>query len=284
MPKNKKKQDEKKAMTAAEIRTMREEEMLDSVYREKTARERHIETVLVWVAAVLSTALIMTVLHFSHMFITKMAAFVIPYLWMIPCNKLYLSDFLIKLTGLILAVLLIILFDFALNINFSTRARPKEKWKKIVKIVGLTAFGVDILYAVIGRFFGTGFTAPSGGILSLIVYYLHKLLLVPVTDVLCYLVIPSATVRFILMLIAETREKTELPLLLSGWCVMAFGLLGLSWNGVVLAGAWVILYQLMQAGACSILYHRTDTVWRPVMLYFGLTGTYYIVGWLLSLL
>lgn len=284
MPKKHNKQDEKKAMTAAQIRTMREEEMLDSVYREKTAREKHAETAFIWIAAILCTALLMTALHYYHVLVGKASAFVLPYLWMIPDHSGFLGDFLSKLMELITAILLIILFDFALNINFSTRTRPEEKWKKPVRIVGLVAFGTVIFYAVIARFFHTGFVPPSGSIFSQVMYYLTHLLLVPVTDVLLYLVIPSATVRMILLLIAESREKTELPQLLAGWCIMTFGLLGLSWNAVVMAGAWVIVYAVMQAGACSILYHRTDTVWRPIMLCFGLTGTYYIVSWLLSLL
>lgn len=285
MSKKPNKQDpEKKAMNASEIRAMREEEMLDSVYREKTQQEKNMQTALIWVVTAVGTAVLVVALHYFGVLCSVVTDFVLPYFWMLDNTSGFLAEFITKLLELALVLFVAISFNFALNVNYSTKGRPKEAWKKRVGYATLAAFGIDVIYLVVSRIFSGPFVPPSGGIFSQTMYYFTKLLLVPFTNVMLYLVLPSAILRIVLTLISETREKTELPLTVAGSVILVLGMLGMSWSGVRGAGFIIGFYAVVQAVAYSIIYHRTDTVWRPVVLYGGVTGTYYILAWLLSLI
>ena len=285
MSKKPNKQDpEKKAMSASEIRAMREEEMLDSVYHEKTQKEKNIETVLLWAAAVAGTALLITALHYWNMLSGKITAFIMPYFWMLDNRNGYLAECLTKLLELALVLVVTIAFGFALNIQYSGAGRPKETWKKRVGYATVAAFGVDVLYLVLSRIFDGSFVPPEGSAFATVMYYLTKLLRVPVVNIMLYLAIPSALLRMVLTPLSETRDKMYLPLTIAGALILTLGMLGMSWSGLRSAGFFIVMYAALQAAAYSVIYHRTDTVWRPVVLYMGVTGTYYILAWLLSLI
>ena len=285
MPKYDKKQDgEKKAMTASEIRDMREEEMLDSVYREKTQQEKHVENGIIWGVTLIVTAVLVVGLHYLGVLESIISEFLLPFLWMVDDSSGFLAEFFAKLLELALILFVTVSFGFALNINYSSKGRPKETWKKLVGYATLAAFGIDVLYLVLSRIFSGPFTPPVGGIFSQVMYYITKLLIVPFAHVMLYLVVPSAIIKMILTLISHTREQTELPLTVAGSVILALGMLGMTWSDVKSAGFLIIFYVIVQAAAYSIIYHRTDTIWRPVLLYSGVTGTYYILAWLLSLI
>ena len=170
------------------------------------------------------------------------------------------------------------------NINYSSKGRDKLCWTNIVKYSVWAAFGVDILYLVLSRIFGSPFALPGGGIFSQVMYFLTKLFVVPFANVMLYLVLPSAIIKMILTLVSETREKTELPLTVVCSITMILGMLGISWSGLRTAGFLIVLYAIVQGVACSIVYHRTDTIWRPVLLYSGVTAVYYVLAFLLALI
>lgn len=285
MPKKDKNQEtEKQAMTSNDIRAMREDELLDSVYREKTKKEKNVEVGVIWFATVVSTAVIIVALHYFGILNSLIGSVVLPYLWMIENGSGFLAEFFSKIIELALVLFITVSFSFALNINYSSKGRDKGSWTNIVKYSVWAAFGIDLIYLVMSRLFGNPFAMPDGGIFSQVMYFITKLLVVPFANVMLYLVLPSAVIRMILTLISDTREKTEIPLTVASSVTMILGMLGMSWSGLRTAGFLIVLYAIVQGVAYSIVYHRTDTIWRPVLLYSGVTAVYYVLAFLLSLI
>ncbi len=285
MPKkNKKDKAEKQAMTSDDIRAMREDELLDSIYREKTQNEKNVETGVIWFAAVASTAVVIVGLYYFGKLNSLISSFVMPYLWMIEDGSGFLPEFFSKLIELALVLFITVSFSFALNINYSSKGRSKENWTKMVRYSVLAAFGVDLIYLVVSRIFDSPFSMPDGGMFSRVMYFVTKIFVVPSANVMLYLVLPSAIVKMILTLICDTREKTELPLTVVSSITMILGMLGMSWSEVKYAGLPIVLYVAVQGVAYSIVYHRTDTIWRPIMLYSGVTSVYYVLAFALSLI
>ena len=284
LKKNKNQEPEKQAMTSQDIRAMREDELLDSVYREKTVKEKNVETGVVWAATVVSAVVVIVALYYFGLLNSAIGSLVLPYLWMIENGSGFLAEFFSKIIELSLVLFITVSFGFALNINYSSKGRDKICWTNIVKYSVWAAFGIDVIYLVLSRIFGSPFAMPGGGIFSQVMYFLTKLLVVPFANVMLYLVLPSAIIKMILTLISETREKTELPLTVVCSVTMILGMLGMSWSGLRTAGIPIILYAIVQGVAYSIVYHRTDTIWRPVLLYSGVTAVYYVLAFLLALI
>lgn len=279
-----KKETEKQAMTSNDIRTMREEQLLDSIYREKTKKEKNIEACMIWFAAIVSAAAVTVGLYYFGVLNSFIGSTVLPYLWMIENDSGFLAEFLVKLIELALVLFITVSFSFALNINYSSKGRPKERWTNIVKYSVLAAFGIDLIYLIISRIFNGVFSIPHGSLFSQTMYFITKLIVVPFANIMLYLVLPSAIVKMILTLLSETREKTELPLIVVSSVTMTLGMLGMSWDAIKSAGLLIAVYSAVQGIAYSIVYHRTDTIWRPVLLYSGVTAVYYVLAFALSLI
>ncbi|MBQ5545581.1 MAG: hypothetical protein IIU00_07850 [Clostridia bacterium] len=279
-----KKSEEKAAMFADEIRELRELERLDSVYTEQSRSVRTHDMLIISLITMALGALILTGLYFAEKYLGNLRNTALFYLWMIDDSAGFMTDTVTAVIHLLLFTLIAVCFGFALDINFSRSGRPKEVWGKNIRFILLASFGSCVLYAG-GHYLLTGSSfALTGSILSKSLYYFFMLTVVPTANVLLYLVLPSAIIRMILVLVSDTKEKTELPLIFAGTAIMTLGLLGIIPRSIENFGWIIFLFTLIQSAACSVLYHRTDTIWPVVLMYSGVSATYYILAALLHLL
>lgn len=281
MSKKSKAEQKKQGMTAEQIRAMREEERIASVLPEKTRSQKNLEWLFIWLATVVTTAVVIVVLHYLEQLMGILCSMVLPYLWMVDNSSGFLAELVTKVMELGVVVLVIIGFDFALDINFASTGRPSEVWRKQVKYCLLAAFGSDLLFVVMSRILTGGDVGVRGSLLSRILYYVTKIGVLPLANVMLYLVIPSAVVRMILIFVSDTKEKTELPLTVAATVTLTLGMIGVSASGILGAGFAVLVYVLIQSAAYSVLYHRTNVIWPPVVLYAFVTALYYPVAALL---
>lgn len=284
MSKQDKKQKEKQAMNAEEIRALREEERINSVFPEQSRSGKIINNLIVLLSALLTTALVFTGLFYLNRLTSFMNAYALPYLWMIDNSSGFMTELLHCLIRLLFVLAVCVLFGFALDINYSSKGRPKEVWGKYVKWCVLAAFGSDVLLMLVSRIFSGRAAGVSGSIFSQMMYYITKIGVIPFTNIMLYLVIPSAILRIVITLAANSDKKVELPLTVITTVILTLGMLGMSWTGVRGAGWLLSVYALIQSASYSVVYHRTNTIWKPTLLYTGVTALYYPLSYLLNLI
>ena len=137
---------------------------------------------------------------------------------------------------------------------------------------------------LISRIFGGRAAGVSGSLFSQVMYYITKLAVVPFTNIMLYLVIPSAIIKIVVTLVSNSDKKVELPLTVLTTVTLTLGMLSMSWEGVRHAGLLLAVYALIQSASYSVVYHRTNTIWRPTLLYMGVTALYYPLSYLLNLI
>lgn len=284
MSKQDKKQKEKQAMNAEEIRALREEERINSVFPEQSQSGKLLNNLLVLFAALFTATLVFVGLFYLNRLTSFMNSYALPYLWMIDDSSGFMTELLHCAIRLLFVLVICVLFGFALDINYSSKGRPKEVWGKYVKWCVLAAFGSDVLLMLISRFFGGRSAGVSGSLFSQVMYYITKLAVVPFTNIMLYLVIPSAIIKIVVTLVSNSDKKVELPLTVITTITLTLGMLGMSWDGVRNAGLLLAVYALVQSASYSVVYHRTNTIWRPTLLYMGVTALYYPLSYLLNLI
>lgn len=274
---------EKKGMTAEEIRAMREEERINSVFPEERRAPIVLRRLLEITVSVVTAAALVAGLFYLNRLTAFLNAYALPYLWMIGDSSGYLAELLHSVIRLLVVALVCCLFGFALEINFSKGTRPKEVWQKPARICLWVAFGSDVLYALGSRLLVGRPEAVTGSVFSQIMYYFTKIAVVPAANVLLFLVLPSAIMKILVTLASESHKRIELPLILTSTVTLTLGMLGMTWSGVKNAGWLLVGYALLQSAACSVLYHRTNNVRRVILLYAAVTALYYPLAWLLRL-
>ena len=105
---------------------------------------------------------------------------------------------------------------------------------------------------------------------------------VPASNVLLYLVLPSAVIRMLLTLVSDTKERAELPLTIVCAVVMAFAMLGITPNHIENYGASIFFFTLIQSAPCSLLYHRTNIIRCTILLYAGVSALYLALAALMN--
>lgn len=141
-----------------------------------------------------------------------------------------------------------------------------------------------MLFLLISRITGEPQLIVSGSEFSQIMYYLTKIVIVPLSSILFYVVLPSMILETVSALFFNSRAEIYTPLMVFSTVMLAAGQLGMSWAGISSAGFMIILYALIQSVACSVLYHRTQRIWLPIVLYAIVTALYYPLSGLLYLI
>ena len=209
MSKRDKKQKEKQAMNTEEIRALREEERINSVFPEQSQSGKLINNLLVLLASLLTAAVVIVGLFYLNRLTSFMNAYALPYLWMIDDSSGFMTELLHCAIRLLFVLVICVLFGFALDINFSSVGRPKEVWQKHVNWCMLTAFGSDVLLMLISRIFGGRAAGVSGSLFSQVMYYITKLAVVPFTNIMLYLVIPSAIIKIVVTLVSNSADRSH---------------------------------------------------------------------------
>lgn len=280
----KKQEPEKKAMTADEIHAMREEERVNSVYPEDTAVKKNVKIAVKYIVMAITTAIILVGLFAFSSLTSYLCANGIQYFSLIDDSSGFLSEAMTKVLQLALVLVITVLFGFFIKVNFSWKGRPASTWGKYVKICLIAAFAADVLFLLKSRILGEPQLIVSGTIFSQTLYYLTKICLVPCANILLFLVLPSAVIKNVLVLITDNRTQAEIPLIVATTVILTLGQLGMSWEGISGAGIAIAIYALIQSAVCSVIYHRTEIVWFPVLVYAGVTVLYYPLSWLLYLI
>ena len=144
--------DEKQGMTAEEIRQLREQERMDSVYDQQTVSKRVLFTSLNYLAAFAAGAAILVALYYENMLVSWLRSEIAIYLWMIDDSSSFLADAMAAVLHLLIYTLAAVLFGFALDINYAGHGRPKEVWGRYVRFILPAAFGSCLLYVAIHHF------------------------------------------------------------------------------------------------------------------------------------
>ncbi len=278
------KQNEKLSMNEEELRAKLEEERINSVFPDQSPSSKVINNVLVLLTSLVTAALILVGLFYLNRLTSFMNSYALPYLWMIDDSSGFMAELLHCVIRLLFVLAICVLFGFALEINYSAKSRPKDVWQKHVKWCLIAAFGSDVLLMLISRIFEGRSAAVSGSVFSQTMYYITKLAVVPFTNIMLYLVIPSAIIKIVITLVSDSDKKVELPLTVLTTVTLTLGMLGMSWDGIRNAGFLLSVYALIQSASYSVVYHRTNTIWRPVLLYIGVTALYYPLSYLLNLI
>lgn len=279
-----KQEPEKEAMTADQIRAMREEERVNSVYPEDTAARKNVKIAVKYVVVAIATTIILVGLFAFSSLTSYLCANGIQYLSLIDDSSGFLYEAITKALQLALVLVITVLFGFFIKINFGWKGRPTSTWGKHVKICLIVAFAADILFLLKSRILGEPQLIVSGTIFSQVLYYLTKICLAPCANILLFVVLPSAIIKNILVLITDNKTQAEIPLIIATTVILTFGQLGMSWEGISGAGIAIALYALIQSAVYSVIYHRTEIVWFPVLVYAGVTVLYYPLSWLLYLI
>lgn len=274
-----KKNEEKKGMTAEEIRAMREQERIDSVYPEPKLVRNSARNILRWVAVLGLTAILLVVweLLFNGLL------FGLIYLDRFLSSFVFLSDPVIVMirSAVVLAAALFIGHILKININFE--CAPFAEWSKSFKICLIIALAADVIFLLGSWFAGGSIELSSAPGMYEIVYYIMKIFIVPLENIILFVAIPSQIIEYISTFIFESRKQAERPLIVSSTVILAAAQLGLTWSSLVSADAVIIAYALIQSAVCSVLYHRSRNVWVPTAVYSGVTVLYYLMSWLLSM-
>ena len=228
--------------------------------------------------------MILTLLYYAGLLIGNIRYEAVGYLGMIDDSAGFLSDTVTALLHILLFIIIAVLLGIALNINYSVHGRPNEVLGKYKKFILLASFGSCAAYVLIHHLaVGRSFSL-SGSLLSKSLYYVSMLTVVPVANILLYLVLPLALIRMLLTLVSETKQKAELPLIIAGTVIMTLGLLGINPANIENFGLEITLFTLVQSAACSLLYLKTNVIWSTVLLYSGVSGLYFILTALLNLI
>ena len=284
MKKNGKNSEEKKAMNAVEIRELREQERMDSVYMEQPASKKALYTAINYIVALAAGAVILVALYYEDMLVSHIRPTVVLYLWMIDDSAGFLGDTVNALLNMLIFALIAVFFGFALDINYSAHGRPKEAWGEYIKYILPAAFGSCFLYAVIRHFIAGGSFNVPGSILSKCLYYFCIIAIVQAANVLMYLVLPAAINRMLLVVVSDTKKRAELPATIASALVMTFAQLGVTPNHIQLYGAGIFIFTLIQSAACSFLYHRINVIRYTILLYSGVSALYLLLAALLNFL
>ena len=252
---------EAQGLSAGEIRELREKERIDSVYLEPPATKKAVFTTVNFIVAFVCGAVILVALYYAAFLTGYLRSLLMPSLYAVDDSSGFLTD---------------------LNINYSGHGRPKEAWGRYIKFILPAAFGSCLVYAVIHHLTAGGSFRVSGSILSQIFYYVTEIAVVPAANILLFLVLPSAVIQMLLTVVSDTKERTELPLIIATTLIMTAGLLGITPNHIELYGNGIFAFTLMQSAACSLLYHRTNVIRAPILLYAGVSAFYLALAALLN--
>ncbi len=273
---------EAQGLSAGEIRELREKERIDSVYLEPPATKKAVFTTVNFIVAFVCGAVILVALYYAAFLTGYLRSLLMPSLYAVDDSSGFLTDFVTGVLNILLFAVIAVLFDFVLNINYSGHGRPKEAWGRYIKFILPAAFGSCLVYAVIHHLTAGGSFRVSGSILSQIFYYVTEIAVVPAANILLFLVLPSAVIQMLLTVVSDTKERTELPLIIATTLIMTAGLLGITPNHIELYGNGIFAFTLMQSAACSLLYHRTNVIRAPILLYAGVSAFYLALAALLN--
>ncbi|MGN0475428.1 MAG: hypothetical protein ACI4IJ_10085 [Acutalibacteraceae bacterium] len=275
----------KEIITAEEIRRIREQERINSVSPEKSYEKEKIKIVLKY-AAVTAVAAVLFVLFFLLSgFLSSVSGVIIGYLSVIDDSSGFLFEFVNKLIYLAAAAIVTLLFGFSLKKIRGEKKRGNiEGDFKWIGICTAAALVTDVLFLLISRITGASQLIVSGSVLSQIMYYLTKIMIVPLSNIIFYVVLPSMLLEFASSLFFNSRAEIRIPLMIFSTVMLAAGQLGMSWAGISGAGFMITLYALIQSGVCSVVYHRTQRIWLPILIYALVTALYYPLSGLLYLI
>lgn len=275
----------KEIITAEEIRRIREQERINSVSPEKSYEKEKIKIVLKY-AAVTAVAAVLFVLFFLLSgFLSSVSGVIIGYLSVIDDSSGFLFEFVNKLIYLAAAAIVTLLFGFSLKKIRGEKKRGNiEGDFKCIGICTAAALVTDVLFLLISRITGASQLIVSGSVLSQIMYYLTKIMIVPLSNIIFYVVLPSMLLEFASSLFFNSRADIRIPLMIFSTVMLAAGQLGMSWAGISGAGFMITLYALIQSGVCSVVYHRTQRIWLPILIYALVTALYYPLSGLLYLI
>ena len=244
---------EAQGLSAGEIRELREKERIDSVYLEPPATKKAVFTTVNFIVAFVCGAVILVALYYAAFLTGYLRSLLMPSLYAVDDSSGFLTDFVTGVLNILLFAVIAVLFDFVLNINYSGHGRPKEAWGRYIKFILPAAFGSCLVYAVIHHLTAGGSFRVSG-----------------------------AVIQMLLTVVSDTKERTELPLIIATTLIMTAGLLGITPNHIELYGNGIFAFTLMQSAACSLLYHRTNVIRAPILLYAGVSAFYLALAALLN--
>ena len=281
MKKNRK-SEENQCMTAEQIRELREQERMDSVYLEEPVAKKALYTAVNYAVAALTGAVILVALYYCNLLTGHLHSEILPHLYAVDDSAGFVNDLLACILNILLFAAIAVLFGFALDINYAGHGRPREAWGKYIKFILPAAFGSCLLYVVIHHIVTGGSFRVTGSIFSQILYYFTMIAVMPAANVLLYLVLPSAVIRMLLTVVSDTKERAELPLTLVSAAVMTFGMLGITPGHIENYGAAVFSFALIQSAACSLLYHRTNVIRYTILMYAGVSALYLALAALMN--
>ena len=269
-------------MTAEEIRGLREQERIDSVYIEPPASKKAWYFTFNCLAASATAIVILIGLYYAGKLTGYVRSLIQPYLWMVDDSSGFLTDMIAGCLNIALFAAIAVFFGFALDINFARNGRPREVWGGQIKFILPAALLSCAGYALL-RFFSSGGAFTVGGsILSRCLYYFNMLTIVPAANTMLFLVLPSAIIRMVLTLVSDTKERMEIPMIVASAVIMTLGLLGVNPANIALSGYSTAAFALIVSALCSVLYHRTNVIWGTVLMYSGVSGLYLATAALLN--
>lgn len=278
-----KKHEEKKAMTAEEIRAMREQERLDSVYPEPTPVRNGPRKVIPWLAVLVLTVVLLAAGMLIYDWLISALVYLDGYLAGVDFDSGLLTESVIVLlrSGIVLVVAMAV--GRLLKIDMSSKCAPFAEWGKSLKTWLLVALAADALFLLGSWLAGKSVELTSSPGMYPIVYYILKIFFVPLENIILFVAIPSQIIGHVAPFIFDSKKESELPLMISSTVILAAAQLGMTWSGIAGADIVIIVYGLIQSAACSVLYHRSGNVWVPTAVYSGVTVLYYLMSWLLSI-
>lgn len=280
-----KKSKEKEAMTAEEIRKIREQERIDSIYPDESPINGNVKIVLKYAAFAVIAVVLFVLFFMLSGFLSSVSDTAVGYLSVIDDSSGFLSEFVHKLLNLTAAFIVTSMLGFSLKkIKGEKNRRNISDDAKWIGICAAVALGADVLFLLISRVTGEPQLIVSGSGFSQIMYYLTKVALVPASNILFYVVLPSMILETVSSLFFDSRAEICIPLMIFSTIMLAAGQLGMSWTGISNAGFMITLYALIQSAACSVLYHRTQRMWMPILLYALVTALYYPLSGLLYMI
>lgn len=280
----KKQEPEKEAMTAEEIRAIREDERINSVYPEDTVSRKNVKVAVKYIAVTVAAAAILVGLFAFSSLTSYLCANIAQYVSFLDNSSGFLTEAITKVLQLALVLVVTVLFGFFIKIDFGRKDRPVSIWGKSVAICIAVALAADILFLMKSRILSEPQLIVSGTVISQIFYYITKICLVPFANIMLFLVIPSAIIKNILVLITDNKSQAEIPLIVATTVILTLGQLGMSWESISGAGLAIAAYALIQSAVYSTIYHRTEVVWFPILTYAGVTVFYYVMSWLMYLI
>lgn len=278
------KKEEKKGMSADEIRAMREQERLDSVYPEPTAVHSGGRRIMPWLVVLGLTAVLLAAGMLLYDWLMKGLLYLDGFLSGVDFDRGLLTEsvFALLRSGVVLALALII--GHFLKIDMDGKCAPFAEWGKSLRTWLIVALAADVLFLLGSWLSGESIELTTTPGMYPIVYYIIKIFFVPLENVVLFAAVPSQIIGHIAPFVFDSKKKSELPLMISSTVILAVAQLGMSWEGIVGADIVIIAYALIQSAVCSVLYHRSGNVWVPTAVYSAVTVLYYLMSWLLSMI